>query len=233
MRLSYILLLLPVALAAPALEKIAAPTVSISSPQASIVGTSSASVEIFNGIPYALPPTGTLRLKPPQTLTSSLGSITATATALACSQMLSNDLKDIPLGLLGVLDEITLLQTLFSQGITQSEDCLTVNIRRPVGTTASSKLPVVFWIYGGSFALGSTSQYDGTNWVARAIDIGKPVVYVSVNYRTNGFGFLPGKEVLKDGSANLGLLDQRLGLKVCQIPFHCTLHDFVAAIDSE
>lgn len=43
--------------------------------------------------------------------------------------------------------------------------------------------------------------------------MGKPYVYVAVNYRVGGFGFMPGKEILKDGSSNLGLLDQRMGLQ--------------------
>jgi triacylglycerol lipase len=39
------------------------------------------------------------------------------------------------------------------------------------------------------------------------------MIFVAVNYRLGGFGFMPGREVLQDGSANLGLLDQRLGLQ--------------------
>jgi carboxylesterase type B len=42
---------------------------------------------------------------------------------------------------------------------------------------------------------------------------GKPIIFVTVNYRVAGFGFLPGAEILADGSSNLGLLDQRLGLQ--------------------
>lgn len=56
-------------------------------------------------------------------------------------------------------------------------------------------------------------MYDGTSIVADSVAQGQPVMFVAVNYRVGGFGFLPGKEVLADGSANLGLLDQRLGLQ--------------------
>jgi len=56
-------------------------------------------------------------------------------------------------------------------------------------------------------------MYDGGPLVSNAMDMGKPYVFVAVNYRTGGFGFMPGKEVLQDGSANLGLLDQRMGLE--------------------
>ena len=56
-------------------------------------------------------------------------------------------------------------------------------------------------------------MYDGTSIVADSVAQGKPVIFVAVNYRVGGFGFLPGKEILADGSSNLGLLDQRLGLQ--------------------
>lgn len=56
-------------------------------------------------------------------------------------------------------------------------------------------------------------MYDGTSLVADSVAQGKPIIFVAVNYRVGGFGFLPGKEVLADGAANLGLLDQRLGLQ--------------------
>jgi triacylglycerol lipase len=87
------------------------------------------------------------------------------------------------------------------------EDCLTININRPTGTTSSSKLPVLFWIFGGGFELGSTLMYDGASLVADSITQGKPIIFVGANYRVGGFGFLPGSEILADGSANLGLLD--------------------------
>lgn len=56
-------------------------------------------------------------------------------------------------------------------------------------------------------------MYDGTSLVLESVTQKKPIIFVAVNYRVGGFGFLPGKEILKDGSANLGLLDQRLGLQ--------------------
>jgi carboxylesterase type B len=56
-------------------------------------------------------------------------------------------------------------------------------------------------------------MYDGSSLVANAVANGKPFVFVAVNYRVGSLGFLPGKEILQDGSANLGLLDQRMGLE--------------------
>lgn len=56
-------------------------------------------------------------------------------------------------------------------------------------------------------------MYDGTDLLDQAIDQNQSFIYVAVNYRVAGFGFMPGKEILADGSANLGLLDQRMGLE--------------------
>jgi carboxylesterase type B len=56
-------------------------------------------------------------------------------------------------------------------------------------------------------------MYDGGPLVTNAMNMGKPYVFVAINYRVAGFGFMPGKEVLADGSANLGHLDQRMGLE--------------------
>ncbi|KAF2654595.1 alpha/beta-hydrolase [Lophiostoma macrostomum CBS 122681] len=219
MKLSIVHALLPLALTAPTrlekrapLEKRAAPTVTAPSPAATIVGKSALSVDTFNGIPFAQPPTGQLRLKPPQALTADQGTIDATGTAMACPQFFFSTDDDtgalIPTDALGIILNTPLFQTVTDAG----EDCLTLNVIRPAGTTADSKLPVLFWIFGGGFELGSTQMYDGTSLVTESVAQGKPVVFVAVNYRVGGFGFLPGKEILADGSANLGLLDQRLGL---------------------
>ncbi len=83
------------------------------------------------------------------------------------------------------------------------------------GLLASRKgnLPVIVWIYGGGFEMGSTASYDGARLVAKAVTLGKPFVFVAMNYRLGGFGFIGGREVLNDGSANLGLLDQRLAIQ--------------------
>lgn len=56
-------------------------------------------------------------------------------------------------------------------------------------------------------------MYDGTGLVNYGVAIGKPFVFVAVNYRVAGFGFMPGKEIQKDGAGNAGLLDQRMGLE--------------------
>lgn len=134
-------------LAAPVEEKRAiGPSVVVKN--GTIVGSSTGIVDSFKGIPFALPPTGSLRLKPPQSITASYpsGTFAATGVPKACPQFFSQvDTTNIPSDVLGEL-----LISPLVQGVTDTgEDCLTLNVQRPAGTTSSSKLPVVFWIYGG------------------------------------------------------------------------------------
>ena len=206
-----LLAVLPTALAAPPVfieERAVAPTVTIPVPAATVIGSSTGKLDSFSGIPFAQPPVGNLRLKPPQPLTS-LGTVKAVGPPAACPQFFFDSDAQFPTGVLG-----TLLNTPLFQTVTNAkEDCLTVNVIRPAGTTKDSKLPVLFWIYGGGFELGSTAMYDGSSLVQEAINTNKPIIFVAVNHRVGGFGFMPGAEILKDGSSNLGLLDQRLGLQ--------------------
>ncbi|KAF7946947.1 uncharacterized protein EAE97_004196 [Botrytis byssoidea] len=181
---TWLLISLTVALPAPERRQLA-PTVQIS--HAKIIGSSTLGIDTFKGIPYAQPPTGSLRLKPPKSITRNLGTIQATSVPTACPQGSASG----PVG----------------------EDCLTLNIQRPSNITRHSKLPVLFWIYGGAFAGGSTQSFDATQLLRTSISSSQPFIYVAVNYRLGGFGFLAGSEILRDGSSNLGLLDQRLGLQ--------------------
>lgn len=139
------------AVAVPIEERAAAPSVSIKN--GTIIGSTSSGVDSFKGIPFAEPPTGTLRLKPPQTISSTYGTITATAVAPACPQFYSQaNTTDIPAGALGDLLDTPLLQ----KAQDESEDCLFINVQRPSGTTSNAKLPVLFWIFGGGFEFGDT-----------------------------------------------------------------------------
>ncbi|TQN67875.1 putative secreted lipase, partial [Colletotrichum shisoi] len=206
--------LLGAALAVPddtrPLEDRAAKTATVVLDTATVVGNVMNKVESFGGIPFAKPPTGPLRLKPPVRLTGNIGTFDATGPAAACPQMItSSDNQNALLDLLGDIANLPFIQ----EATGQTEDCLSITVARPEGTKADAKLPVLFWIFGGGFQLGWSSMYDGTSLVQQSVDIGKPFVFVAVNYRVAGFGFMPGKEILADGSANLGLLDQRMGLE--------------------
>jgi len=196
------------AVATLASEKRAFPTVDIE--YATVVGSSHLGIDSFRGIPYAQPPVGKLRLKPPRPITANLGTVIATGIEGSCPQM---PIGDNNTG--SYFDDVIgklLNKPYFQTAIGSSEDCLTVNVQRPSSVNANSKLPVVFWIFGGGFQFGSTQTYDASELISTSMAQGKDIIYVSVNYRLSGFGFLPGAEVLKDGSANLRLLDQRLCL---------------------
>ncbi|KAL3425205.1 carboxylesterase family protein [Phlyctema vagabunda] len=147
----------------------------------------------FLGIPFAYPPVGPLRFKWPQSLNTSFeGARNATEYGFSCYQ--------------------------YGTNFSLSEDCLTLNVIRPTGVTKEDKLPVLVWIYGGGLYAGSTAdpQYNLSGITRVGQDIGKPVITVSMNYRLGLWGFLQTPQLLAEGNANAGLLDQRLALRWIQ-----------------
>ncbi|KAJ7124165.1 carotenoid ester lipase precursor [Mycena epipterygia] len=176
----------------------------------------SARTQSFLGIPFAQPPVGDLRFRLPVAIPAYTGSHDATAMGLACPQQAVKlpDLSGLPADVLNIL-----VNSIYGTVFPDSEDCLTINVIRPATATATSKLPVVAWIFGGGFELGSPSmqnRYPGTIIVERSITLGEPVIYVSMNYRLSAFGFLASKEVRAAGVGNLGLQDQRQALRWVQ-----------------
>ena len=147
---------------------------------------------VFKGIPYAAPPVGPLRWRPPQPVSPWRGVRNATAHSPACPQLESYP-PDAP-------REPT------------SEDCLTLNVWAPA-TKGAGKLPVMVWIHGGGLLNGSGSvpQYAGDQLAARG------VIVVTINYRLGVLGFLAHPELNREsqhgGSGNYGLLDQIAALK--------------------
>jgi len=83
------------------------------------------------------------------------------------------------------------------------------------------------WLYGGAFAIGDGSSYDGSAFVQRSVALGQPVVYVNFNYRESAFGWLTGKEALAGGAANAGLYDRELlplrNIRGFRLRFHFVL----------
>ncbi|CCL98520.1 uncharacterized protein FIBRA_00519 [Fibroporia radiculosa] len=164
-------------------------------------GSTSGNVAQFLGIPFAQPPIGSLRFGLPQPPEPLEGIQQATSFGPACPQQEIVLPEELPSNFsIPVLDLI-------------SEDCLYANVWAPADATSEDNLPVIFWIYGGGFELGSASIYDGSLYVERSIDLGEPVIFVSHNYRMNAFGFLAGQEVEEAGLTNVGLRDQRLALE--------------------
>ncbi|KAJ7165112.1 triacylglycerol lipase [Mycena filopes] len=94
-----------------------------------------------------------------------------------------------------------------------SEDCLNINVFRPAGMAPGTSVPVMVWIYGGSFFTGTAEAFNGSSLVARSVARGTPVIYVSFNYRLGPLGFPQGPEATSKGVLNLGLRDQVLALE--------------------
>lgn len=178
------------------------------------MGYSESGIDSFFGIPYALPPIGSLRLRPPQSINKGFGHLKlpkSNSDVQACTQMTLT-----PVNLTATTDIPEDQQEPYYQpntgfGVTGGEDCLTINVQRPANMASGKLLPVLFWIYGGAFEVGATS--DGSVIVNQSISTGEPIVFVAVNYRLNAFGFLQGEELAKTGATNLGLRDQRMGLE--------------------
>jgi carboxylesterase type B len=150
--------------------------------------------DFFLGVPYSQPPVGDLRFQVPQPLNHSwTGTTTATQYGPECIGYGSDT---------------------WTLGNIVSEDCLTINVVRPAGISADAALPVLFWIHGGGFFTGGSRdpRYNQSFIVQRSVELGKPIIGVSINYRLSGWGFLWGEDVAKAGVTNLGLRDQRLAL---------------------
>ncbi|TWU73464.1 hypothetical protein ED733_005051 [Metarhizium rileyi] len=193
---------------APAVVLPRADEVTVEIPSGTIIG-SVTGVENFNGIPFADAPENKLRLRPPKKLSRHLGTFKAIEKAASCPQMPANstevNLPPLPTG--------SPMSPSTDDQINGQEDCLTVSIQRPKGTQPGDQLPVLFYIFGGGFMFGGPRFNDGEKFINFAESQGRGFVFVGVNYRVGGFGFLGGAEILEDESANLGLLDQRMGLE--------------------
>jgi carboxylesterase type B len=188
---------------------LAAPAVHVA--DGTIIGRTENSIDTFLGIPYAEPPIGSLRLKPPQPLASTLGTLNATVTPAGCPQHLGN----VDPGVFALLppETIALFTGLVQPPPFVSEDCLTLNIQRPSSTAPGSQLPVLFWIHGGGWERGSNHQYDYSRLIADSEAHGHPIMVVSTQYRLGAWGYLAGKELRDEGSTNIGLRDQRRAME--------------------
>ncbi|KAF9254184.1 carotenoid ester lipase precursor [Marasmius fiardii PR-910] len=186
----------------------ASPTVSLDSAIAN--GVIEGQVAKFLGIPYAQPPTGNQRFRPPQPISPYTGSINATSTKPACPQQKQS--VPLPDGLpKEVLDFI--LDIIEVEDTPDSEDCLNINVLKPVDATPDSKLPV---LVVGRFESGKAAGQNGSVIVEQSLEMNQPVIHVSMDYRSNGFGFLASQEVKDAGVGNLGLRDQREALRWVQ-----------------
>ncbi|XP_054165680.1 acetylcholinesterase-like [Oppia nitens] len=142
-------------------------------------------VDQFLGIPYAIPPIGSLRFAKPQPIeTPHKYIIDATKPSNSCMQI-----------------------TYPNQQLIVSEDCLYLNIWSTKHKNTNKLKPVMFWIHGGGLTTGSIFEnfYNGTALASN------DVVVVSTNYRLGVLGYLFGDR--KDAPGNVGFFDQLLALK--------------------
>jgi para-nitrobenzyl esterase len=154
-------------------------------------------VRSFKGIPFAQPPVGDLRWREPQPVKDWTGARNADQFGPRCMQR-TGPMADY---------------WFRSNGM--SEDCLYLNVWTPA-RSGGERLPVLVYIFGGGFQNGDGSEprYDGASMARRGL------VAVSVNYRTNVFGFFSHPELTRESphgaSGNYGLLDQVAALRWVQ-----------------
>ncbi|KUI26028.1 carboxylesterase [Mycobacterium sp. IS-1496] len=149
-------------------------------------GTVAPDHRLFAGIPYAAPPVGALRWRPPEPAPAWDGERQATWSGPRCLQDPGGDLE---------------------LGRQTDEDCLTLNVWTP--PVSEGKRPVMVWIHGGAFVNGSGGVYD-----ARRLAAGGDIVVVTVNYRLGTMGFLAHPALGEPGDVgNYGLADQQAALR--------------------
>jgi para-nitrobenzyl esterase len=155
-------------------------------------GATAGTVDEFLGIPYAAPPTGSLRWRPPAPPASWKGVRDATQFGPSCPQTPSPFAPPAPI----------------------SEDCLYLNVYAPAlrGSDEGGR-PVLVWIHGGGLTQDGGRNYDGSKLAADG------VVVVTINYRLGALGFLahPALASRPGGPAdNYGLMDQQAALRWVQ-----------------
>ena len=160
----------------------------VNAPAGAVEGRMEGDLHVFKGIPYALPPVGSARWKPPSPAPPWSGVRKATEFGSACPQPQS--------ALSGIYAWAP---------VPMSEDCLTLNVWAPAGARSA---PVFFWIHGGALTTGSSRDalYDGTRLAEQGM------IVVSINYRLGVLGWLAHPELSRESplgiSGNYGLLDQ-------------------------
>ena len=154
-------------------------------------------VRVFKGIPFAAPPVGPLRWRPPQPVSHWSGVRDGSHFAAICPQK---------------TDDLDSIYYLDPGKQTLSEDCLYLNVWT-AAPSASARLPVMVWLYGGGFDHGSgTEKYYWGDDLAK-----KGAVVVTFNYRVGALGFLAHPELTKESgrnaSGNYAFMDQIAALQ--------------------
>jgi para-nitrobenzyl esterase len=161
----------------------------ISTEHGRIEGLEADGLQLFRNIPYAAPPFGANRFRPPVAPEPWDGVRDGTVTGPAAPQPINEDTLDVG----------------YFNPSAWGEDCLTLEVWTP---DTSASLPVMVWIHGGGFlfGVGSAPSHSGRTFARDGI------VHVAINYRLGAEGFLP----LGDGADNLGLRDMVAALEWVQ-----------------
>ncbi|HLU27915.1 MAG TPA: carboxylesterase family protein [Glycomyces sp.] len=160
------------------------PETTVTTGSGPIRGTAAEGYREYLGVPYAAPPIGEMRWRPPAPPEPWEDTLDATSPGPRCPQ-----------------------HAVLSGGdVEQSEDCLYLNITVPETANAASELPVMVWIHGGGFVEGSADEYDPHRLV-----LAEDVIVVTVNYRLGLFGNFGHPDL--DDSGVFGLLDQQAALR--------------------
>ena len=175
-------------------------TTSVTTTQGELLGSDQGSLLVFSGIPFAAPPTGDLRWRPPAPAPSWTGPREALEPGPSCPQLDSWGVARTRCT--ECRDDLCLSNC-------QAEDCLYLNLYSPA-EHLEDDLPVMVWIHGGSFIWGGASFYDPS----QLAELGD-VIVVTINYRLGPLGSFSHANLLDErgecetcGPANYGLLDQ-------------------------
>ncbi len=193
------------------------PEVTITSGRLRGAWKDSAEVAVFAGVPFAAPPVGDRRWRPPQAVESWTGVRAATKESPTAYQRAAGMDAFITMLVNGQgwsRARATMTKTLFDKAPRpkESEDCLYLTVRTP-DLGADAQLPVMVWIHGGDHSDGSGSDpfYASTSLAKHG------VVTVNINYRLGLFGYFAHPELSAEGgrgvSGNYGTLDQIAALE--------------------
>ncbi|RLV01613.1 carboxylesterase [Streptomyces griseocarneus] len=141
---------------------------------------------LFQGIPYAAPPTGDRRWRPPEPPAAWDGVRDATLPGSPCPQ-----------------------PAMSGAAATGREDCLFLNVWAPERRSGAERLPVMVWVHGGSYTWGSGDAYPAQRLATQG-----DIVVVTINYRLGALGYLAHPALANGRDAgNYGLMDQQAALR--------------------